>query len=179
MFVIRQITTSVKRILIMMIYVSCFLLTYASQYNGYDLIVTSITGESKKLGEYINFEEGQVTFFVFWKTCCPTNLNMIDSLLELYDDYEDSKLIRIFLVSVDDSRSTDRVIPVVKTKGWKSDVIIDNNMELARFMSVYTPPQWVAVDNQGKTFFRRKIMEGESDAEYYFNELITEINNDI
>ena len=146
-----------------------------AQYPGQGLIVTSMEGNSKPFSSYINTEEGHVTLFVFWKTCCPTNLNMIDSLFEMTDEYGEAEDITVVLVSVDDTRSTDRVMPVVRTKGWKADVILDVNMELARAMSVYIPPQWVAVDCKGNPIYRRKIMEGESDAEYYFNELISEI----
>ena len=147
-----------------------------AQYPGQGLTVKSMGGNSKPFSSYINTEDGHVTLFVFWKTCCHTNLNMIDSLFELTDEYGESEDITVVHVSVDDTRSTHRVMPVVRTKGWKAEVILDVNMELARAMSVYIPPQWVAVDSKGNPIYRRKIMEGESDAEYYFNELISEIH---
>lgn len=148
-----------------------------AQYAMTDLVVKSIDGKTKPLKDFIVPSEEEVTLFVFWKTCCPTNLSMIDSLLELTDEYGYSEKITVVLVSVDDTRTIDRVLPVVRTKGWKADVILDVNMELARAMAVYIPPQWVAVDCTGKPIFRRKIMEGESDSEYYFNELITILNS--
>lgn len=165
-----------KRFIFLTLLLNLVLLSINAQYPGYEMTVKSMEGSSKPLTKYINTDEGHVTLFVFWKTCCPTNLKMIDSLFELTDEYGNSDDISIVLVSVDDIRSTDRVMPVVKTKGWKADVILDVNMELARAMSVYIPPQWVAVDNTGKPIFRRKIMEGESDAEYYFNELVNIIS---
>jgi hypothetical protein len=147
-----------------------------AQYIENSMTVKSMNGKSKSLSSYIDKTEGHVTLFVFWKTCCPTHLSMIDSLLELTGENGFSDDITVVLVSVDDNRSTDRVMPIVKTKGWEADVILDVNMELARAMSVYIHPQWVAVDHTGSHIFRRKIMEGESDTEYYFNELINEIH---
>lgn len=142
-----------------------------------DQYVKSMEGKTYPLSHYVNSDYGHVTLFVFWKTCCPTNLSMIDSLLELAEEYEGNDKLTVILVSVDDSRSTTRVLPIVRTKGWKADVILDVNMELARAMSVNIPPQWVAVSNIGKPFFRRKIMEGETDSNFYFKELIDEIKN--
>lgn len=164
-----------KNLILLILTIICAFSRIDAQYPGQGLTVKSMEGNSKPFSSYINTEDGQVTLFVFWKTCCPTNLNMIDSLFELTDEYGESEDITVVLVSVDDTRSTDRVMPVVRTKGWKADVILDVNMELARAMSVYIPPQWVAVDCKGNPIYRRKIMEGESDAEYYFNELISEI----
>ena len=177
MFAVWQIANiiTMKRLIFFTLIISACMGINA-QYPGMDLIVKSMDGKTSRLNDYINKDEGNITLFVFWKTCCPTNLSMIDSLLELTDEYGDSDKISVVLVSVDDTRSTERVMPVVRTKGWKADVILDVNMELARAMSVYIPPQWVAVDHTGKPVFRRKIMEGESDSEYYYNELLTEIN---
>lgn len=165
-------------ILLISFFVVSTLSAYA-QYPGMDLYVKDLHGVGKPCKSYLDKKEGNVTLFVFWKTCCPANLSMIDSLIELKDDGEYSDKIKIVLVSVDDTKTSNRVLPVVKTKGWTEDVIMDSNMELARAMQVYIPPQWVAVDCDGNPIYRRKIMEGESDSEYYFNELIEHISKNI
>lgn len=148
-----------------------------AQYPVIDMTVKSMEGKISPLSQYINNDDGHITLFCFWKTCCPTNLNMIDSLLEITDEYGKSGKLTVVLVSVDDTRTGNRVMPVVRMKGWEADVILDVSMELARAMSVNAPPQWVATDNEGKIIFRRKITEGEADVEYYFNELISKIKS--
>ena len=106
-----------------------------AQYIENSMTVKSMNGKSKPLSSYIDQTEGHVTLFVFWKTCCPTNLNMIDSLLELTDENGFSNDITVILVSVDDNRSTDRVMPVVKTKGWEADVILDVNRDIQKIVN--------------------------------------------
>lgn len=76
-----------KRFLFSTLLLNLVVLSINAQYPGYGMTVKSMEGSSKPLTEYINNEEGHVTPFVFWKTCCPTNLNMIDSLFELTDEY--------------------------------------------------------------------------------------------
>ena len=140
MFVIRQNTYMRQFIVLISFFVFTILSAYA-QYPGMDLYVKDLHGVSKPCKSYLDKKEGNVTLFVFWKTCCPTNLTMIDSLIEVKDDGEYSDEIKIVLVSVDDTKTSSRVLPVVKTKGWTEDVIMDSNMELARAMQVYIPPQ--------------------------------------
>ena len=148
------------------------------QYPGMNMTVKSMDGRSCQMLRYVNPEEGHITLFVFWKTCCPTNLHMIDRLLELTNEYGEADKLSVVLVSVDDIRTANRVKPVVRMKGWEADVILDVNMELARAMSIYIPPQWVAVNHKGKPVYCRKIMEGGEDTEFYFEELIEQIRNE-
>ena len=136
MFVIRQNTYMRQFIVLISFFVFTILSAYA-QYPGMDLYVKDLHGVSKPCKSYLDKKEGNVTLFVFWKTCCPTNLAMIDSLIEVKDDGFSS----LFHVSTGDTKTSSRVLPVVKTKGWTEDVIMDSNMELARAMQVYIPPQ--------------------------------------
>ena len=167
-----------RRLVISVTFWVVTILTAFAQYPGMDLYVNDLYGVSKPCVSYLDKTEGNVTLFVFWKTCCPTNLSMIDSLIELKEEGEYSDKIKLVLVSVDDMKTSSRVLPIVKTKGWTEDVIIDSNMELARAMQVHIPPQWVAVNCDGRPVYRRKIMEGESDSEYYYNELIKQMSDE-
>lgn len=142
-----------------------------------EMYVNNMHGNSRPLKDYVDTKEGNVTLLVFWRTCCPTNLSMIDSLININEEGDYTDKIKIVLVSVDDSRTSSRVLPIVKMMGWTDDVIIDSNMELAREMQVKLPPQWVALNHEGFPIYRRKIMEGESDSEYYYDELIAKLNN--
>ncbi|MCH5238129.1 MAG: hypothetical protein J1E95_10090 [Muribaculaceae bacterium] len=45
-------------------------------------------------------------------------------------------------------------------------------------LQAYTPPQWVAVNHEGIPIFRRKILEGDMDAEYYYEELVSVITKE-
>lgn len=86
--------------------------------------VQDLRGRTHSLSDYAS-EKG-VTLFVFWKTCCPNNITMIDELKEVWQEYDNSeKPIKIVLVSVDDQRTASRVKPIVGSNGWVWDVVMD------------------------------------------------------
>lgn len=116
-------------------------LSTLAQSPAMDLYVKDIYGFNRPYKDFIDSGKSNVTLFVFWKTCCHTNLSMVDSLIEVSDESEFTDRIKIVLVAVDDVKTSNRVLPVVRTKGWTYDVIVDVNMELARAMQVYIPPQ--------------------------------------
>lgn len=137
--------------------------------------VQDLRGKTHHLSDYAS-EKG-VTLFVFWKTCCPNNITMIDELNEVWQEYENSENpIKIVLVSVDDQRTASRVRPIVGSNGWEWDVIMDRNGDLARIYHIIMPPQWIAVNSIGKIVYQSKVTNGALDSAIYFDELITEIN---
>lgn len=137
--------------------------------------VQDLKNSSHFLSDYAS-DDG-ITLFVFWKTCCPNNITMINELNEVWEEYDNvERPIRIVLVSMDDQRTAPRVRPIVYSNGWEWEVIMDNNGDLARIYNVTMPPQWIAVDSEGQIVYRSKITNGALDSALYFGELISRIN---
>lgn len=128
------------------------LLPFVSAF-GYDSVpdqsVKDMKGGTKSLKRLIDTENGHATLFVFLKTCCPTNLTMIDGIFEIAEENDEKDKLKIILVSVDDIKTSNRVPTVVGYKGWDSEVLVNPNMELARSLMVKIPPQWVAFNDMG------------------------------
>ena len=47
---------------------------------------------------------------------------------------------RIRAISIDDSKTINRVKPMVTSKGWKYQVLLDTNQELKRALNVVNVP---------------------------------------
>ena len=62
--------------------------------------------------------------------------------------------MKIFAVSIDDSRSTAKVKPFVEGKGWEFEVLMDVNKDLARAMNVNNPPYTFLFDGKGKMVYQ-------------------------
>ncbi len=138
------------------------------------LTVKEMSGRAKNLSDFAPHEG--VVLFVFWKTCCPNNITMLDELYDAWSDYADSSVpIHVVLVSMDDARSASRVRPIVSTNGWGWPVLMDTNGELARQYQVIMPPQWIAFDPTGRELFRSKVTNGMLDSTIYFDELTQKI----
>lgn len=135
--------------------------------------VRDMSGRMRSLADYAP-KEG-IVLFVFWKTCCPNNITMLEELYEVWLAHDHAALpVHVVLVSLDDQRSASRVKPIVSSNGWGWPIIMDKNGALARQFQVIMPPQWVAFDPTGREVFRSKVTNGLLDSAIYFDRLITE-----
>lgn len=75
-----------------------------------------------------------------WATWCVPCKNELDAISDVYEDWQDETNIKLYAVSVDDSRTVKRVKPLVNGKGWEYDVLLDTNHELKRALGVSTVP---------------------------------------
>lgn len=137
--------------------------------------VKDIDGRTRALQHYAP-REG-VTLLVFWKTCCPNNITMIEELNAVWQEYDNPQQpVRVVLVSLDDQRTASKVKPIADTNGWQWEIIMDRNGELARMYNVIMPPQWIAADKDGNIVFRSKVTNGSLDSAIYFEDLTNQIN---
>jgi len=84
-----------------------------------------------------------------WATWCVPCKNELDAISDVYDEWIDETGIKLYAVSVDDSRTVKRVKPLVNGKGWEYDVLLDTNHDLKRALGVSTVPVTLIVkDNK-------------------------------
>ena len=62
--------------------------------------------------------------------------------------------MKIYSVSIDDSRTTAKVKPFVEGKGWDFEVLLDANGDLKRAMNVNNPPHTFLFDGSGKIVYQ-------------------------
>lgn len=164
-----------KRIIAILILTAALSMSAIAQNGWLQMNVKDLIGNTHKLSDFAS-DKG-VTLFVFWKTCCPNNITMIEDLNDILLGYDDDECpIKVVLVSVDDQRTASRVRPIVSSHGWEWEVIMDRNGDLARSLNIIMPPQWIAFDPKGNTIFRSKITNGDLDPAIYFKEMINQIN---
>lgn len=165
-----------KTIIMVLAAILAFFPESRAQSHWPQLHVKDMNGNSHGFSDYA--PEKGITLFIFWKTCCPNNITMLEELNEIWQEYDNpEKPVKIVLVSIDDQRTASRVKPIVSTNGWEWDVIMDRNGDLARKYNIIIPPQWIAVDKNGDMVFQSKITTGALDPAIYFEELVNKINN--
>lgn len=158
-----------KRLILLMSFLLFFNLASA-QNELPNVMVKEMKGKTKHLSEFVA-KEG-LTIFVFWKSCCPISLGVLSSLKEALEESEESNHPLTFvLVSMDDSRSVNRVRPIVASYEWIGRVILDVNQEFARRMNIVTPPQWLVVNSKGREVFRCKITSSYTDVDLYLDQI--------
>ena len=102
-------------------------------------------------GQFINTnqiaQENQLMIISLWATWCVPCKNELDAGAEVYEDWVSETDVKYFAISIDDSRTSKRIKPMVDGKGWEFEILLDENSELKRAFGVSTVPYTVIVKN--------------------------------
>lgn len=92
-----------------------------------------------------------ITFWALWCTPCKKELNAYN---DNYEDWKEETGVKIIAVSIDDARSSAKVLPFVMGKDWEFDVLLDPNCEFKRAMSVNMIPHTFILDGEGNIVYQ-------------------------
>ncbi len=110
--------------------------------------VKSLQGETVVTSELTN--DGKPIVFTFWATWCKPCLQEMNAINEKFEEWTKETGVRVIAISIDDSRNTKKVAPLVKGRGWKFDVLLDENSDFKRAMNVSNPPHSFIVNANGE-----------------------------
>lgn len=92
----------------------------------------------------------------FWATWCKPCKKELNTIAEVYEDWQEETGVKLVAVSIDDSRSASKVKPYVNASGWDYEVFIDSNRELARALGVSTVPHTFLLNGEGSIVWEHK-----------------------
>jgi len=98
-------------------------------------------------------KENDLIVVSLWATWCVPCKNELDAINDVYVDWQDETNVKVYAVSVDDSRTVSRVKPMVNGKAWDFTVLLDTNNDLKRELGASTVPLTLIIKN-GKIVFR-------------------------
>ena len=98
-------------------------------------------------------EDNDLIVVSLWATWCVPCKNELDAINEVYTDWQDETDVKVYAVSVDDSRTVSRVKPMVNGKAWDFTILLDTNNDLKRELGASTVPLTLIIKN-GKIVFR-------------------------
>nr|WP_321245731.1 TlpA disulfide reductase family protein [uncultured Psychroserpens sp.] len=110
----------------------------------------TLEGKSIQLQD---ISKDQVVVISLWATWCVPCKNELDAISEVYDDWVDETNVKLYAVSVDDSRTVSRVKPLVNGKSWDFTILLDTNNDLKRELGASTIPLTLIIKN-GKIVYR-------------------------
>lgn len=93
---------------------------------------------------------GKPLIISFWATWCkPCNLEL-NTIKDIYEDWQGETGVKIVAVSIDDARSAARVKPHVEGNDWPYEVYLDQNSDLKRAMGVVNVPHTFILNGEGE-----------------------------
>lgn len=88
-----------------------------------------------------------ISFFATW--CKPCNRELA-AIHEAYADWQDETGVRVIAISIDEAQNAQKVKPMVDSKGWEYQVLLDPNSDFRRAMGVNMIPHVFVIDGNGK-----------------------------
>ncbi|GGB68996.1 hypothetical protein GCM10007424_06200 [Flavobacterium suaedae] len=105
-------------------------------------------------------EEDKIYVFAFWATWCAPCINELDAIKEHYSEWSKELNMEVVAVSIDDSRTQRRVKPLLNGKNWPYTILIDNNQDLKRALSIVNVPYTVVVKNKKVVYVHNGYSQG-------------------
>ncbi|OUS03447.1 thiol:disulfide interchange protein [Flavobacteriales bacterium 33_180_T64] len=132
----------------------CFLilsLSVFSQNQVMDTSLKTLEGESTNLKEIT--KNNDLVIITLWATWCVPCKNELDAINDVYEDWKEETNVELVAVSIDDSRTVNRVKPLINGKDWDYTILLDTNNDLKRALNTSTVPFTIILKN-GKIVYR-------------------------
>ena len=116
--------------------------------------ITDINGKHVRVDTLSNGGKPFVIdFFATW--CKPCNREL-DTISEVYEDWQKDTGVKIIAVSIDQAHNINKVKPLVDNHGWEYEVLLDPNSDFRRALGIQQIPYTLVVDGEGKIVYRHQ-----------------------
>ena len=113
----------------------------------------------------------------FWATWCSPCKRELNTIHDLYIDWQDETGVTLVAVSIDDEKSKGQVPMYVNGKAWEYLVLMDPNSDFKRAMGVNNVPHTFLLDKEGHIVYSHNNF-APGDEEKLYAELLKLINAD-
>ncbi|WP_033960139.1 TlpA family protein disulfide reductase [Psychroserpens jangbogonensis] len=138
-----------KQLLYIFLFTVSFNLT--AQENLPSAKIKTLDGDITTLEEIS--KENDLIVVSLWATWCVPCKKELDAINDVYIDWQDETNVKVYAISVDDSRTVSKVKPLVNGKAWDFTILLDTNNDLKRELGASTVPLTLIIKN-GKIVHR-------------------------
>lgn len=124
----------------------------------------SLDGKSVNSSTFSN--NGKPMIISFWATWCSPCKKELNTVAEVYSDWQKETGVKLIAISIDDSKSSSNVAPYVNSKGWEYESYLDVNSDFKRAMNVNNPPHTFIVDGTGNIVWQHVGFKEGDEAQY-------------
>lgn len=117
--------------------------------NAQNVNIENLKGEKVLFSDVIKGDKPVIVSF--WATWCKPCLMEMDALKEIKAEWEGK--VRVVSISIDDSRSKNKVPSFVKGRNYPFEVYMDSNQELYKKLNVLNVP-FLFIFSNGKQVYK-------------------------
>lgn len=115
------------------------------------VILSDMNGKQVNVSDY--GKSGKITVLSFWATWCVPCKKELTNMADLYDEWKKKYNMQMVAISIDDSRNSTKVKPIVDGQRWTYDVLLDVNQDLKRQLNIQSVPFTILVNASGKMVY--------------------------
>ncbi len=114
-----------------------------------DFELDDINGETYELSDFIGDGPVLITFWATWCKPCMEDLPHYNAIYEKYKD----RNFKMIAISEDTERSLAKVVPYIRSHGYKFTVLLDSENEAARDYYVQVVPHTIILNKKGEIVY--------------------------
>lgn len=143
----KYIKTTYKRLTVMkkfMIATAALFLAFTSFAELPSVQLKDIDGKRVDTAKLNN--DGKPYIISFFATWCKPCLRELDAIRDVYPDWQDETGVKLIAVSIDKAQDESKVKPLVNSKNYEYEVLLDPNGDFKRAMGVNLVPTVLVID---------------------------------
>ena len=113
------------------------------------------------------------TVIGFWATWCKPCIKELTAFADYAIDLEEEFGAKVLAVSIDDTRNSSRVAPMVQGQGWEYTVLLDENQDLKRNLGIVNVPFTLVLNVDGDVVWKHSGYSPGDEEE--LAEIVTEV----
>jgi cytochrome c biogenesis protein CcmG, thiol:disulfide interchange protein DsbE len=141
------------KIFAILVFCSFFTLLSVAQNNLPTVKVKTLKGSDVSFNT-LSINNDTAIIVSFWATWCIPCITELETMFDEYDVRQKETPFKLVAISVDDSRTVNRVRPFVAGRGWTFDVFLDTNNDLKRALNINNVPHVMIIKN-GKIIYQQ------------------------
>lgn len=111
--------------------------------------------------------DGKPLIISLWATWCKPCIAELLAIADEYEDWVEETGVKLYAISIDDAKTSARVAPFVKGKGWEYTVLLDVNSDFKRAMNVSDVPYLCILNGDGEIVWQHTSYAQGGEEEVY------------